>query len=218
LIPQIRKLLSDNGKSIVMHVETMDGFMRDALFEQRVTAQLTGALGILGMVLAAFGLYGVIAFLVGRRTREIGVRMALGAPRTAIFRLILAHGLRLSLMGVAIGSLGALTLGRLLGSMLYGVGARDPAVRVRGRAADRGGVCRDDSSGSTRHSHRANGSAPIRIGQRALSILCGTRATRPRSVQQRCLVLCPLPNVLCLTLLSDSGHWCPISEQALSRF
>lgn len=126
LVTPIRKVLSGGGKSIVMHVDTMNGFMRDALYDQRVTAQLTGALGVLGVVLAAFGLYGVISFLVGHRTREIGVRMALGAPREAIFRLFLTRGLRLALAGVVIGCGAAMALGRLVGSMLYGVSPRDP--------------------------------------------------------------------------------------------
>jgi predicted permease len=126
LVAPIRKILSGDGKAIVMHVDTMNGFMRDALYEQRVTAQLIGALGVLGVVLAAFGLYGVISFIVGRRTKEIGVRIALGAPRLSIFRMVLKRGVVLGLSGVAIGCGGAFMLGRLMGSMLYGVGARDP--------------------------------------------------------------------------------------------
>jgi ABC-type lipoprotein release transport system permease subunit len=126
LVDPIRKLLRQDGKCFVMHVDTMNGFMRDALYEQRVTAQLIGALGVLGVVLAAFGLYGVISFIVGRRTKEIGVRMALGAPRLSIFRMVLTRGVVLALSGVAIGCVAAFMLGRLMGSMLYGVGARDP--------------------------------------------------------------------------------------------
>ena len=81
-------------------------------------------------VLASVGLYGVISFLVGRLTREIGVRMSLGARPTDVLRLILADGLRLVITGVVVGIVAAHLLTRLLESMVYGVSPRDPLVFV----------------------------------------------------------------------------------------
>src|SRR5574338_127907 len=104
--------------------------MREAvslgLMPQRVAARLAGSLGMLGLLLAAFGIYGVTAFGVAQRTREIGVRVALGAPTSQVLGMILKAGLSLTLTGVAVGlAVGALAA-RLLSSLLYGVGARDP--------------------------------------------------------------------------------------------
>jgi putative ABC transport system permease protein len=77
-------------------------------------------------VLATVGLYGVMAFLVTQRTHEIGLRMALGAPRTNVFRLIVGQGLLLTAVGLVIGLAGALALTRLMSSMLYETSATDP--------------------------------------------------------------------------------------------
>jgi len=76
-------------------------------------------------VLAAVGVYGVVSYAVAQRTREIGVRMALGAQRSSVLRLVLAQGLRLTLVGVALGLIGSLAGARLLQSLLFGVGVHD---------------------------------------------------------------------------------------------
>jgi putative ABC transport system permease protein len=80
----------------------------------------------LALTLATIGLYGVIAYTVARRTHEIGVRVAMGAKRSDIFRLVLHHGLLPSLLGAAVGTVGALGLTQYLSSLLYGVGTTDP--------------------------------------------------------------------------------------------
>ena len=94
--------------------------------EPRFRAELFGVFSVLALLLAAVGIYGVLAQRVAQRTREIGLRIALGASRRDVFQLILSEGLRLVLAGIAIGTTGALVLTRLLTSMLFGVGTADP--------------------------------------------------------------------------------------------
>ena len=94
----------------------------------RVGAMLMGALGVLALLLAAVGLYGVIAYSVSLRTREVGIRMALGAERAQVLRMVLAQGTRLALAGVTLGALASLGVGIVLESMLYGVSAFDPVA------------------------------------------------------------------------------------------
>jgi putative ABC transport system permease protein len=96
--------------------------------ERRFQTSLLGAFSLLALVLAAIGIYGVIQYSTATRTREIGVRMAVGAQRGDIFRMIVGEGLKLSLIGVAIGVFGALWLSRLGSSLLFGVAPTDPVT------------------------------------------------------------------------------------------
>jgi ABC-type antimicrobial peptide transport system permease subunit len=98
----------------------------EALLPQRVAASIAGVFGLVGLVLASVGIYGIVSYTVAQRTREIGVRMALGARRGDVLALILRRGLRLSLYGIALGLAGAFVATRLLGEMLYGLSATDP--------------------------------------------------------------------------------------------
>jgi ABC-type antimicrobial peptide transport system permease subunit len=114
------------------------------LIAPQLTPWRTGTLmfslfGALGLLLAAIGLYGVISFLVAQRTREMGVRIALGAGRADVLRLVLAQGGRLIVVGIAIGAAVAAASTRLFGSMMYGVSPVDPVVYV-GTAALLGAV------------------------------------------------------------------------------
>jgi predicted permease len=99
-----------------------------SLFENRLAVQLLAAFGLLAVALAAVGLFGVIAYFVGRREREIGIRMALGAERRRIELMVLGEGLRLAAGGLGIGLLVSAACARLLGGLLHGVSPLDPAV------------------------------------------------------------------------------------------
>jgi ABC-type antimicrobial peptide transport system permease subunit len=87
---------------------------------------LLGTFAALALLLSSVGIYGVISYLVARRTQEIGIRIALGANRTDVLRLVLQNGMRVALAGVGLGILCALALTRMMAKMLYGVSATDP--------------------------------------------------------------------------------------------
>lgn len=99
-----------------------------SLAARRLMMALLGAFAILALVLASVGLYGVMALTVTQRTREMGIRLALGAARANIFRLVLGHGMSLIAIGVFVGLAGAIAVGRALVSLLYGVGGFDAAA------------------------------------------------------------------------------------------
>ncbi len=107
-------------------VQTMESLISDSLAARRFAMILLGTFAVLALVLASVGIYGVIAYVVGQRTQEIGIRMALGAQRNDVLRLILWQGTRLALLGICIGIVGALALTRLMTKLLYGVSATDP--------------------------------------------------------------------------------------------
>ncbi len=105
---------------------TMHEYMRGVLSEQVAIATLLAGLSILGMILAAAGLYAAVAYVVSRRVHEIGIRMALGARRSDVMRLVLTQGLRLSAVGAAIGLAGAFAASRLISGFIYGIAPSDP--------------------------------------------------------------------------------------------
>ncbi len=107
-------------------VKTMDAIVAAATAPRRFATQLLGAFAALALLLAAIGIYGVMAFVVGQRTREIGIRIALGAQPRAVVRIILAQALALAALGVVLGGVGAMFLSRLLSGMLFEVRATDP--------------------------------------------------------------------------------------------
>jgi predicted lysophospholipase L1 biosynthesis ABC-type transport system permease subunit len=110
----------------VMEAMTLRDAIAFARFPQRMAAAIASALGALALVLSATGLFGLVAWSASRRTREIGVRVALGATRRQVMELVLRHGLGLALAGVALGALAAAGAARALASLLPGVGATDP--------------------------------------------------------------------------------------------
>jgi putative ABC transport system permease protein len=105
--------------------QTMDDLVSASLAQRRFAMQVVGLFGVLALFLAGIGIYGVMAYSVTQRTREIGIRLALGASSGAILRWLLGRGMRLTLIGVAAGLLGALAVGRLLRGLLFGVASTD---------------------------------------------------------------------------------------------
>lgn len=124
---QVRRAVAgvDPG-AVIYSVETLHEVMADTLAPRRLTMILLGIFASLALVLSCIGLYGVISYVVGERTREIGVRMALGARRADVLRLILTAGAKMALAGVAAGAVLAFALTRLIRSQLFGVSAHDP--------------------------------------------------------------------------------------------
>src|SRR5262249_62061187 len=102
-------------------ITTMEEAIASSLATRRLTMVLLGTFAFLALVLASVGLYGVMALTVTQRTRELGIRMALGAARASIFRLVLGHGISLIGVGIGFGLIGAIAVGRVLMSLLYNV-------------------------------------------------------------------------------------------------
>jgi len=112
------------------NAQTMEQVVARSLFTQRLTTNAMLIFGAVALLLAGVGLFGLISYSVSRRTREIGIRMALGAQRGAVLRLITRQGMKLVLIGVVIGLIGAFALTRLIKSLLFGVSETDPLTFV----------------------------------------------------------------------------------------
>lgn len=112
----------------IFNVKTMEDQIDESLFMDRLVAALSASFGALATLLAAVGLYGVMAYMVVRRTREIGIRMALGADRRQVLRLVMKEVVALAVVGIGIAVLASLAMGRLIQSQLLDVSARDPWV------------------------------------------------------------------------------------------
>ena len=104
--------------------------MGDSVARQHFDMILLGIFATLALLLASVGLYGLISYSVAQRTHEIGIRLALGAHRSDVLKLVVGQGLKLTLMGVGIGVVAGLALTRLLSGLLYGVKAADPATFI----------------------------------------------------------------------------------------
>jgi putative ABC transport system permease protein len=112
----------------VIEIKAMTRVISDSIWQRRLWGALFTAFSLLALVLAAVGIYGVMSYLVSQRTREIGIRMALGSSQQSVLGLITSEGMRLVAVGVLIGLAGAVVLGRSLESILYGVTSRDPVT------------------------------------------------------------------------------------------
>jgi putative ABC transport system permease protein len=131
LVPQVRAELSRLDREVPLsQVATLATTLDKSVAEPRVRATLLGVFAALALALAAIGVYGVVAYLVGQRTQEIGVRRALGAQARDVFVMLVRESMRPVMIGIAFGLLGAFMLSRTLAAMLYGVSATDGATYV----------------------------------------------------------------------------------------
>lgn len=123
----VRKAVGQHdSREVIYGVQTLDSVIAGSLAARRITMFLVGVFATLALVLASVGIYGVISFMVGQRTHEIGLRMALGAQHRDVMRLVLGEGVKMALVGVAGGAAAALGLTRLMVNELFGVAPQDP--------------------------------------------------------------------------------------------
>ncbi len=130
-IPAIRSALREMNPNLpILNTLSMREYAALSMFPQRMASWVSGTLGLVGLLLVGLGIYGVTAFSVAQRTREIGVRMALGARQADVMRMILGQGLRLAAWGAGIGLVLAAVASQLLSSLLYGLSSLDPVTFV----------------------------------------------------------------------------------------
>jgi ABC-type antimicrobial peptide transport system permease subunit len=126
LAPTIARVVRDVDPAVpVARLREMDEVFSESIRGPRLLAQLVGGFGILALLLAAIGTYGVLSYMVTERRREIGIRMALGANPSRVLAQVMKHGLLMTSVGVAAGVAGALGLNRLMTSLLFGVQPTD---------------------------------------------------------------------------------------------
>jgi predicted permease len=130
-ITAVRAAVQGIDKGVpLLFVKTQTEQIDQSLLQQRLFAKLTSFFSLLALVLACIGLYGVISYMVVQRTHEIGIRMALGAERGDILKMVIGNGIKMTLIGVGFGIVGALALTRFLSSLLFGVRPTDPGTFV----------------------------------------------------------------------------------------
>jgi len=128
---ELRRLVQSRDADMPLYdVRTMEESLRYGLWESRIYAALMAVFAVLALVIAVVGIYGVMAYSVAQRTQEIGIRMALGAARGDVLRLVVGQAMRLTLLGMGIGLAGAYAVTRLMASLLFGVSASDPPTFV----------------------------------------------------------------------------------------
>ena len=126
MIPAIRsQVFATDKDQPVFDIMTMDQRLAKSVASSRFVMLLLGAFSVLALGLAAVGLYGAMSYLVNQRTQELGLRMALGASRTDVFKLVVGKGMRLALIGIAIGLVASLALTRVMRSLLFEVTPTD---------------------------------------------------------------------------------------------
>lgn len=129
LAPAVRTVVNELDRNLpLFDVATMDTLLAREVAAQKFNAALLSAFAVFALLLAALGIYGVMAYAVGQRRHEIGVRMALGAAPRNVLKMILARGLALALAGTALGLVASFVLTRFLRSLLYGVQPTDAAT------------------------------------------------------------------------------------------
>jgi putative ABC transport system permease protein len=126
----IRTVIHSVNREAVPRTRTMDSVLAGSLAKQRFQMEILGGFAILALLLAAVGLYGVVSHLVTANRAQIGIRLALGAPRSLVFRMVAGRALTLAGIGVAAGALGCVALRHVLASVVFGIGPNDPATLV----------------------------------------------------------------------------------------
>lgn len=127
LFNAVRRVVEQqNSQNVISNPQTMNQVISATLSQHRFSMILLGSFAGVALLLASLGIYGVVSYLVGQRTQEIGIRLALGAQRRDVLQLILNHGMKMALSGVGLGLIAAFALTRLLTKMLFGVSANDP--------------------------------------------------------------------------------------------
>jgi len=127
VVASVRQKIAELDPNLaITGILSLDDVVATSVAQPRLTMQLAGVFAALALLLSAVGIYGVMAYSVVQRSREMGIRMALGAQRRDIMKLVLGDGLMLALAGVAAGGIASLFLTRLLVTLLFGVGAIDP--------------------------------------------------------------------------------------------
>jgi putative ABC transport system permease protein len=129
-IPITTAIRSVNKDQAVTDIRSLEQIKTASMGGRRIPSILLGVFGAVALILAGIGIYGVISYSVAQRTREIGIRVALGASERSLLRLVLDRGVVLTAAGLVIGLAGAVALTRLMATLLFGVGARDPITMV----------------------------------------------------------------------------------------
>jgi putative ABC transport system permease protein len=129
LVPALREAVWSLDPELALSgIEPLDRTLSDSMARPRFTTVLLGVFAALALVLASIGIHGLLGYAVVQRTRELGIRLALGAPRRRLLGEVVGHGVALALLGVGLGLVGALAFTRLLQGLLFGVAPTDPAI------------------------------------------------------------------------------------------
>jgi ABC-type antimicrobial peptide transport system permease subunit len=117
-----------HSQNVMYEATTMEEIIAESLAARRFSMILLSMFATLALLLSSIGIYGVISYVVGQRTREIGIRIALGAQRSTVLWLMLGEGMKMAMIGVAVGIVAAAGLTRLMSQVIYGVSAADPVT------------------------------------------------------------------------------------------
>jgi putative ABC transport system permease protein len=129
LLPAIRQSVHELDPELALaNVRTMDEWLSNSAAQPRLNTVLLSVFAFVALLIASIGIYGVLAYSVSQRTAELGLRMALGATPQGVLRLIVVEGMKVALVGIAVGVLGGVAVGRAVSSLVFGVAVRDPAT------------------------------------------------------------------------------------------